>query len=144
MGDGISVDIISNFSRFFANYAREFSTFSTGFSTRVFHSLGRLWIYKNDLHKPIRPDIPVFSLFRSPWFLPQSFLCAKIRDLTAVLHSPVLRSIIVYVRYCRGGARPSPTEIVQTKPRRTRQNFALTPRVRLTVGDFLSNRQRKL
>ena len=65
----------------------EFSTFSTSFSTRVFHSPQVLWIYTGDLHNPFRRGSSLFPLFRLPWFLPQIDLCAKIQGLTALVHN---------------------------------------------------------
>ena len=60
----------------------EFSTFSTAFSTRVFHSFGSMWIYRSGSHKSRRQPSPKFSLFRGSWILPQGFICAKNQDLT--------------------------------------------------------------
>ena len=60
----------------------EFSTFSTAFSTRVFHSFGSMWIYRSGSHKSRRQPSPKFPLFRGSWILPQGFICAKNQDLT--------------------------------------------------------------
>ena len=60
----------------------EFSTFSTAFSTRVFHSRCNVWIYTSGSHKSKRQPSAKFPLFRRLWFLPQGVICAENQDLT--------------------------------------------------------------
>ena len=55
-----------------------FSTFSTGFSTGVFHSSGKAGEDCGDWHKNIRQDSTELPLFCGLCFLPQGILCAKI------------------------------------------------------------------
>ena len=88
----------------------EFSTFSTAFSTGVFHSKWGLWICRTDLHKFLRPHIPFFPLFRPPCFLPQGPLCAKIQDLTEVVHSVPEDKGSVMLETVGAGAFDGPSE----------------------------------
>jgi len=60
----------------------QFSTFSTDFSTGVFHSPGGLWIFIFGSHKKPRRNSPKFPLFRGSLFLPQGIFCAEKQDLT--------------------------------------------------------------
>ena len=48
----------------------EFSTFSTEFSTGVFHRGCGLWIFIFGSHNPVRQPSPDFPLFRSQAILP--------------------------------------------------------------------------
>ena len=69
----------------------EFSTFSTGFSTGVFHRVAEETVFIIDLHKKIRRIATVFPLFRPPWFLPQRKTCAQFQGLTKVFHREPVR-----------------------------------------------------
>ena len=60
----------------------QFSTFSTEFSTRVFHRRESLWKPLGDWHKKNRRPSTAFLLFRTLWFLPQGSFCAGFWDLT--------------------------------------------------------------
>ena len=61
----------------------EFSTFSTVFSTGVFHSSDGVWIFIFGSHKSKRQGSPNSPLFRGSWFLPHRAICAKNQDLTS-------------------------------------------------------------
>ncbi len=60
----------------------KFSTFSTVFSTGVFHSRCGLWICIFGSHKKLRQGSTDFPLFRGLWILPREAICAKNQDLT--------------------------------------------------------------
>ena len=60
----------------------QFSTFSTGFSTGVFHRGSSVWIFIFGSHKKTRHTSPNFLLFCRLWFLPQGSICTKNRVLT--------------------------------------------------------------
>ena len=60
----------------------QFSTFSTVFSTGVFHRWGGVWIYIFGSHKKPRQPSPDFLLFRALWILPHRENCAKNQVLT--------------------------------------------------------------
>ena len=81
----------------------EFSTFSTDFSTGVFHRGCGLWIFTFGSHKKCRQHSPNFPLFCRSWFLPQPGICAKKQDLTALRGCPRGRCVTYPV-----GHRPRP------------------------------------
>ena len=60
----------------------QFSTFSTVFSTGVFHRWGWVWICIFGSHKKPRQPSPDFLLFRALWILPHRGICAKNQVLT--------------------------------------------------------------